>query len=84
MWGTVGLLYRKDRIKDADAKSWSPVFDPQNDPGPFALLDSVREMMGITLMYKGYDFNSIEPAELKAVADLLIKTKKRKNRQPFL
>ena len=83
MWGTVGLLYRKDRIKDADAKSWSLVFDPQKDPGPFALLDSVREMMGITLMYKGYDFNSIEPAELKAVADLLIKTKKRKNCQGF-
>jgi spermidine/putrescine transport system substrate-binding protein len=77
-WGTVGLMYRKDRIKDEDAKSWSVVFDPDKDPGPFALIDSVREMMGIALLYKGYDFNSIEPKELKDAADLLILTKKRK------
>jgi len=78
-WGTVGLMYRKDRIQDADAQSWSIIFDPQKDPGPFALIDSVREMMGITLLYLGYDFNSIVPKELKAAADLLIETKKRQS-----
>ena len=78
-WGTVGLMYRKDRIKAADAKSWSIIFDPKKDPGPFALIDSVREMMGITLLYLGYDFNSINPKELKAAADLLIETKKRQS-----
>jgi len=76
-WGTVGLMYRKDRIKDADAQSWSIIFDPQKDPGPFALIDSVREMMGIALLYQGSDFNSVNPKELKAAADLLIQTKKR-------
>ncbi|MGD8647345.1 MAG: spermidine/putrescine ABC transporter substrate-binding protein, partial [Desulfobacterales bacterium] len=76
-WGTVGLMYRKDRIKEDDAKSWSIVFDPKKDPGPFALIDSVREMMGIALLYLGYDFNSIKPKELKAAADLLVQTKKR-------
>jgi spermidine/putrescine transport system substrate-binding protein len=77
-WGTVGLMYRKDKIKDADAQSWSIVFDPERDPGPFALIDSVREMMGIALLYLGHDFNSVNPKELKAAADLLIQTKKRK------
>lgn len=78
-WGTVGLMYRKDRIKDADAKSWAIIFDPKKDPGPFYLIDSVREMMGIALLYLGYDFNSTNPKELKAAADLLIETKKRKS-----
>ena len=75
-WGTVGLMYRKDRIKDADAQSWSILFDQKKNPGPFWLIDSVREMMGIALLYLGYDFNSTNPQELKAAADLLVQTKK--------
>jgi spermidine/putrescine transport system substrate-binding protein len=78
-WGTVGLMYRKDRIKADDVKSWAIVFDPKKDPGPFALIDSVREMMGISLLYLGYDFNSIDPKELKAAADLLVQTKRRQS-----
>jgi spermidine/putrescine transport system substrate-binding protein len=39
-WGTVGLMYRKDRIKADDVKSWAILFDPKKDPGPFALIDS--------------------------------------------
>jgi len=35
-------------------------------------------MMGIALVYLGYDFNSTNPKELKAASDLLIETKKRK------
>jgi spermidine/putrescine transport system substrate-binding protein len=76
-WGTVGLMYSKTKIKDADAASWSIIFDPKKDPGSFCLIDSVREMMGIALLYLGYDFNSTNPKELKAAADLLIQTKKR-------
>ena len=82
-WGTVGLMYRKDRISDTDVQSWSIIFDPKKDPGPFALIDSVREMMGIALLYLGYDFNSINPKELKAAADLLIQTKKRSSCMGF-
>ncbi|MDM8524789.1 spermidine/putrescine ABC transporter substrate-binding protein [Desulfococcaceae bacterium HSG8] len=82
-WGTVGLMYRKDRIRDEDAKSWSVLFDEKKSPGPFWLIDGVREMMGISLLYLGYDFNSVEPAELKAAADLLVKTKKMKNCMGF-
>ncbi len=82
-WGTVGLMYDKTKVKDADASSWSILFDPKKDPGPFALIDSVREMMGITLLYLGYDFNSVNPKELKSAADLLVKTKKRKSCMGF-
>jgi len=76
-WGTVGLMYRKDRINDPDAQSWSIIFDSQKNPGPFVFIDSVREMMGIALLYLGYDFNSVSPEELEAASDLLIQAKKR-------
>lgn len=77
-WGTVGLMYNKAKLKDSDVASWDIIFDPKKKPGPFYLIDSVREMMGITLSYLGYDFNSSNPKELKAATDLLIATKKRK------
>ncbi len=82
-WGTVGLMYRKDRISDADAQSWSILFDSKKNPGPFWLIDSSREMMGIALLYLGYDFNSTNPKELKAAADLLVSTKKSKSCMGF-
>ncbi|MFH1155735.1 MAG: spermidine/putrescine ABC transporter substrate-binding protein [Pseudomonadota bacterium] len=76
-WGTVGLVYNTKKIKAEDAASWSILFDPAKNPGPFCLIDSVRDMLGVTLAYLGYDYNSINPKELKAAADLLVKTKKR-------
>ena len=83
-WGTVGLMYRKDKVKNFQ-NTWGMLFDPKYDAdiGPFWLIDSVREMMGIALLYKGFDFNSTNPEELKAAADLLVDTKKRQNCQGF-
>ncbi|MBF0529088.1 MAG: spermidine/putrescine ABC transporter substrate-binding protein [Deltaproteobacteria bacterium] len=77
-WGTVGLMYRKDKVKNFE-NTWAMIFDPKKEIGPFWLIDSVREQMGIPLLYKGYDFNSTKPEELKAASDLLIETKKNKN-----
>jgi spermidine/putrescine transport system substrate-binding protein len=78
-WGTVGLMYRKDKVNPEDLQSWSILLDPAKQPGPFWLIDSVREMMGIPLLYLGYDFNSVDPKEVKEAADLLAATKKSKN-----
>ncbi|MFH2059070.1 MAG: spermidine/putrescine ABC transporter substrate-binding protein [Pseudomonadota bacterium] len=77
-WGTIGLMYNKAKLKDNDVNSWAVIFDPAKSRGSFYLMDSVREMLGITLLYLGYDFNSINPKELKQASDLLISTKKRK------
>ncbi|MGK5092770.1 spermidine/putrescine ABC transporter substrate-binding protein [Deltaproteobacteria bacterium TL4] len=82
-WGTVGLMYNKKKIKAQDTLSWNILFDPAKNPGPFCMIDSVREMLGITLAYLGYDFNSTNPKELKAAAELLIKTKKRSSSMGF-
>ena len=77
-WGTVGLMYDKKKILAANASSWSILFDAKKNVGPFWLIDGVREMMGIALLYLGHDFNSTDPTELKAAADLIVATKKRK------
>lgn len=78
-WGTVGLMYNKAKLTESDVASWSILFDPTKNPGSFYLMDSVRELLGITLVYLGYDYNSSNPKELKAASDLLIETKKRRN-----
>ena len=75
-WGTVGLMYRPKDIPGYE-NTWGMLFDSSKKIGSFWLIDSVREMMGIALLYKGYDFNSTKPDELKAAADLLVDTKKR-------
>jgi spermidine/putrescine transport system substrate-binding protein len=82
-WGTVGLMYRKDRVPQDAVKSWSVLFDEKRQPGPFWLIDGVREMMGIALVYLGKDFNSTRPADLKAASDLLVTTKRTKNCMGF-
>jgi len=82
-WGTVGLMYRKDKVSDAAARSWSVLFDADKQPGAFWLIDSVREMMGISLVYQGNDFNSTNPEDLKSAADLLVTTKRSKNCMGF-
>lgn len=78
-WGTVGLMYDKTKVSERDVTSWSILFDLEKKMGAFYLIDSVREMLGIALIYLGYDFNSAIPKELKAASDLLIRTKKRAN-----
>jgi len=78
-WGTVGIMYRKDKVTQEEAHSWSLLFDPAKEKGPFILIDSVREMMGIALSYLGYDFNSDNMEELKKATELLLEVKKRQN-----
>lgn len=77
-WGTVGLLYRSDMLKDFNG-SWSTIFEPAKSPGNFLLIDSSREMIGIALLYLGYEFNSTNPKELLAAADLISATKNRQD-----
>jgi spermidine/putrescine transport system substrate-binding protein len=82
-WGFTGLIYRKDRIKDDQVRSWSVLFDPKMNPGAFYLLDSTTQMLSITLSYLGYDPSSTKPEELKPAIDLLVNTKKRKSCMGF-
>lgn len=74
-WGTLGIYVRADRKSVPD--SWALLFDPKNQPGPFVLIDSMRDALGAALKFRGHSINSTNRAELLAARDLLIATKKR-------
>jgi spermidine/putrescine transport system substrate-binding protein len=75
-WGTVGILARKTEGKPLPT-SWDVFFDPKKQSGSFMLIDSVRDMVGPALKFKGYSVNSLDPKQLKEVRDLVIDAKKR-------
>jgi spermidine/putrescine transport system substrate-binding protein len=75
-WGTVGIFARQSNGKEP-VPTWGLVFDPGQQSGPFMLIDSVRDMVGAALKYKGYSLNSTDPKQLKEARDLIIEAKKR-------
>jgi len=75
-WGTVGIFARNAKSQTL-IPSWGLFFDPKQQPGPFILIDSVRDLVGAALKYKGYSLNSTDPKQLIEARDLLIAAKKR-------
>jgi spermidine/putrescine transport system substrate-binding protein len=75
MWGTMGIGYRKSKVKKPPT-SWKVLFDSDEYSGRIALLADARSVIGITLKYLGYKMNSVVPAEIAQARDLLIKQKK--------
>jgi spermidine/putrescine transport system substrate-binding protein len=76
-WGTVGLGYRKDKVKEPFDRSWSLIFDAKQQQGPFVLMDDQRAMIGGTARYLGFDLNTTEKSELQKIQQELLQAKKR-------
>ena len=74
MWGTIGIGYRKSRV-DGVPDSWKWILDSDRYSGKVALLGDATAVIGTTLMYLGYSFNSKNPAEIAEAEALLIKQK---------
>jgi len=74
-WGTVGLMYRRDRVGTLEP-TWGVILEPDRQPGPFVLIDSMRDMLGIALKYQGRSLNSSDPEELRAAGELVLRAKK--------
>jgi spermidine/putrescine transport system substrate-binding protein len=72
MWGTQGIGYRKSKVSSVP-DSWSVLLESDEYSGRIALLS--EGVIGAALMYKGYSYNSVDPAQIKEVEDLLIKQK---------
>ncbi len=70
-WGTVGILYRKDRVP-AFEPTWALVFDPSHQPGPFLLLDDMRDGLGAALKYLGHSVNATDPAAIRAAGEVML------------
>lgn len=73
-WGTEGILYRKDKVADP-ARSWAVILDPAQQPAPVALIEDMRDMMGVALIYTGQSPNSTDPQALQAAAQAIIAAK---------
>ena len=76
-WGTVGVFARQPKGEAPMPDSWAVFFDPAKQAGSFVLIDSVRDVIGAALKYKGYSLNSTDPKQLKEARDLVIEAKKR-------
>jgi spermidine/putrescine transport system substrate-binding protein len=75
-WGTVGIYARRKEGEPLD-ESWSLFFDPKKQPGPIVLIDSMRDLIGAALKYRGQSLNSTDTKQLKEVRDLLVSARKR-------
>ena len=73
-WGTMGLIYRKDKVQ-ATEFSWALLLDPEKQPGPVVLIDSMRDMMAVALKTFGASVNSREANDLKLASELILKAK---------
>lgn len=77
-WGTVGMLYNKEKLGADYVASTALFFDPASRKGAVVMIDSIREMLGIALKYMGKSVNTLDKSDLKALADMMIETKSSK------
>lgn len=74
-WGTVGLMYRKDRLPDFEP-TWALLFDPERRRGPFVLVDSMRDMLGVALKAAGESVNATDPEVVRAAGERTLAAKR--------
>jgi putrescine transport system substrate-binding protein len=83
MWGTTGIGYNVDKMKEIlgteEKPNWDVIFNPElaakfKDCG-IHLLDSPTDIMPSALAYLGLDPDSHEQADLEKAADLLMKVR---------
>ena len=73
MWGTTGIAYRKDKVREP-IDSWAALWDGRYKDR-VSMLDDVRETLGAALKLRGNSLNSTDPAELEQAARLLSEQK---------
>ncbi len=71
MWGTVGIIYNKTLVDEADdVNTWDILWNEKyaND---ILMFSNSRDSFGIALKKLGYSFNTTNPDELNAAAEAL-------------
>ncbi len=70
-WGTVGIIYRSDRLKKP-ITSWLQLYRPDPElQGYVGMIDSGRDLLSMALKALGHPLNSTDPAHLAAAKTLL-------------
>lgn len=74
MFGTVGLIYNKDVVKEK-VDSWDILWDEKYKDKVF-MFDTYRDTIGVALKKLGYSLNSTKSKEIEEAKDLLINQRK--------
>ena len=69
--GAAGIAVNKQKLSGYE-KSWNIFADPRIK-GHASMMDDMREVIGDALAYQGHSVNSLDDAELKSAANLIIK-----------
>ena len=73
-WGSVGIFYNKTKVPEI--KSWADFFAiPEKYGEKIAVLDDMRETIGVGLIMNGKSVNSTSPEDLKAAQAFLLEQK---------
>lgn len=74
MFGTVGLVYNKDVVKE-EVNSWDILWN-ENYKNKIFMFDTYRDTMGAALKKLGYSLNTQKPEEIEAAKQLLLEQRK--------
>ena len=74
MFGTVGLIYNKDVVKEK-VDSWDILWDEKYKNRIF-MFDTYRDTLGAALKKLGYSLNSENPKEIEEAKELLLEQRK--------
>ncbi|MEA5472352.1 spermidine/putrescine ABC transporter substrate-binding protein [Spirulina sp. 06S082] len=72
-WGTMGIGYNIEAVGE-EITSWKEIFDAKYK-GKVALIEDSRAMLGVILMYLGYDPNTINEGEIADATEFIIQHK---------
>ncbi len=74
MFGTVGLIYNKDVVKE-EVDSWDILWNEKYKNKVF-MFDTYRDTIGAALKKLGYSLNSTNPKEIEEAKELLLDQRK--------
>lgn len=75
LWGTLGIVYRKDLIKQ-QPNSWMQLFNPESAlKGRIMMINDGADTFGAALKALGHTLNSTNPNHIDAAYELLTKQK---------
>lgn len=72
-WGTVGILYNQEIVKE-DVSSWSVLWN-ENYKDQIIMENSMRDAFLVPLKWKGYSLNTKDKSQLREAQSLLMKQK---------
>ena len=74
MFGTVGVIYNKDVVKE-NVDSWDILWNEKYKDKVF-MFDTYRDTIGVALKKLGYSLNSTDPKQIEEANELLIQQRK--------